>query len=81
MATVSIARAETEMEANPIADRIWNWKEYNSFSTPYNADAEPRKMVEVKPVARAKQDSYYTVGESIDPRLGYCQWRKCRQYL
>ncbi|MEI2823061.1 MAG: hypothetical protein V9F02_06505 [Chitinophagaceae bacterium] len=24
-------------------------------------------MVEVKPVARAKQDSYYTVGESIDP--------------
>jgi peptidoglycan/xylan/chitin deacetylase (PgdA/CDA1 family) len=66
MATVSIARAETEMEATRLLIESETGRS-TIFRAPYNADAEPRKMVEVKPVARAKQDSYYTVGESIDP--------------
>ncbi len=67
MATVSIARAETEMEATRLLIESETGRSTILFRAPYNADAEPRKMVEVKPVARAKQDSYYTVGESIDP--------------
>src|SRR4030095_4375271 len=36
------------------------------FRAPYNADAEPSTLVELKPVERGRQDGYYTVGESID---------------
>lgn len=37
------------------------------FRPPYNADAEPDSPQELAPLARAQQQHYYTVGESIDP--------------
>lgn len=67
MATVSMNRAETEMEATRLLIESATGRSTILFRPPYNADAEPTKTVELKPVARAKQDSYYAVGESIDP--------------
>lgn len=67
MATVSANRAETEMEATRLLIESATGRSTVLFRAPYNADAEPKKAVELKPVARARQNSYYTVGESIDP--------------
>ncbi len=67
MATVSLRRAETEMEATRLLIESVTGHSTVLFRPPYNADAEPRTAVELMPVARAKLSSYYTVGESIDP--------------
>ena len=67
MANVSEGRAETEMEATRLLIESVTGRSTILFRAPYNADAEPTKAVELKPVARAQQSSYYTVGESIDP--------------
>lgn len=67
MATVSSGRAETEMEATRLLIESATGHSTILFRAPYNADAEPRTAAELKPVARARQSSYYTVGESIDP--------------
>lgn len=37
------------------------------FRPPYNADSEPDKPDELRPIALAEQQHYYTIGESIDP--------------
>lgn len=37
------------------------------FRAPYNADSEPHSMVELIPVAMARKQNYYTIGENIDP--------------
>ena len=37
------------------------------FRAPYNADSQPRLMVELIPVAMARAQNYYTIGENIDP--------------
>jgi peptidoglycan-N-acetylglucosamine deacetylase len=37
------------------------------FRAPYNADSQPRLMVELIPVALARKQNYYTIGENIDP--------------
>ncbi len=67
MATVSMSRAETEMEATRLLIESATGRSTILFRAPYNADAEPRTAVELKPVARARRNNYYTVGESIDP--------------
>jgi cellulose synthase/poly-beta-1,6-N-acetylglucosamine synthase-like glycosyltransferase/spore germination protein YaaH/peptidoglycan/xylan/chitin deacetylase (PgdA/CDA1 family) len=67
MATVSAERAETEMEATRLLIEAATGRSTILFRAPYNADAEPSTLVELKPVERGKQDGYYTVGESIDP--------------
>jgi len=67
MATVSGERAETEMEATRLLIEAATGRSTILFRAPYNADAEPSTLVELKPVERGKQDGYYTVGESIDP--------------
>jgi cellulose synthase/poly-beta-1,6-N-acetylglucosamine synthase-like glycosyltransferase/spore germination protein YaaH/peptidoglycan/xylan/chitin deacetylase (PgdA/CDA1 family) len=67
MATVSMSRAEMEMEATRLLIESATAHSTILFRVPYNADAEPRTAIELKPVARAKETSYYTVGESIDP--------------
>ncbi|MGC4037417.1 MAG: glycosyltransferase [Chitinophagaceae bacterium] len=67
MATVSNSRAETEMEATRLLIESATGRSTVLFRAPYNADAEPTTLVELKPVARGKTDHYYTVGESIDP--------------
>lgn len=67
MALVSGARAETEMEATRLLIESATGHSTILFRAPYNADAEPKTAVELKPVARSRKFSYYTVGESIDP--------------
>ncbi len=67
MAEVSTARAEAETEATRVVIEAATGRSTVLFRAPFNADAEPTKAVELKPVARGKQNSYYTVGESIDP--------------
>ncbi len=67
MAEVSAGRAEAETEATRLVIEAATGRSTILFRAPYNADAEPTKAVELKPVARGKQNSYYTVGESIDP--------------
>ena len=67
MATVSAERAETEMEATRLLIQAATGRSTILFRAPYNADAEPSTLAELKPVERGKQDGYYTVGESIDP--------------
>jgi cellulose synthase/poly-beta-1,6-N-acetylglucosamine synthase-like glycosyltransferase/spore germination protein YaaH/peptidoglycan/xylan/chitin deacetylase (PgdA/CDA1 family) len=67
MAEVSPARAETEMESTRLLIEAATGRSTILFRAPYNADAEPTRAVELMPVARSKQNSYYTVGESIDP--------------
>ncbi len=37
------------------------------FRPPYNADSEPNSGSELRPIALAEQQHYYTIGESIDP--------------
>ncbi|WP_020597609.1 glycosyltransferase [Spirosoma panaciterrae] len=37
------------------------------FRPPYNADSEPNKPEELRPIALAEQQHYYAIGESIDP--------------
>ena len=67
MATVSEERAEAEMAATRLLIEATTGRSTILFRAPYNADAEPSKLVELKPIERGKQDHYYTVGESIDP--------------
>ena len=38
------------------------------FRPPYNADSEPETAAEIIPVAIAKRENYYTIGESVDTR-------------
>jgi len=67
MAAVSDERAEAEMEATRLLIETATGRSTILFRAPYNADAEPSKPEELKPVERGKLDGYFTVGESIDP--------------
>jgi len=67
MALVSAERAKAEMEATRLLIEATTGRSTILFRAPFNADAEPSKLVELKPIERGKQDHYYTVGESIDP--------------
>lgn len=67
IAVVSEQRAEAEIEATRLLIETATGRSTILFRAPYNADAEPTKLEELKPVEIAKQDGYYTVGESIDP--------------
>jgi cellulose synthase/poly-beta-1,6-N-acetylglucosamine synthase-like glycosyltransferase/peptidoglycan/xylan/chitin deacetylase (PgdA/CDA1 family) len=67
IAAVSESRAQTEMEATRLLIESATGHSTILFRAPYNADAEPTKVVELKPLMRSKLEGYYTVGESIDP--------------
>jgi len=67
IAMVSEDRAEAEIEATRLLIETATGRSTILFRAPYNADAEPKKPEELKPVEIAKRDGYYTVGESIDP--------------
>ncbi|HEY2722265.1 MAG TPA: glycosyltransferase, partial [Chitinophagaceae bacterium] len=67
IAMVSGDRAEAEIEATRLLIETATGRSTILFRAPYNADAEPKKPEELKPVEIAKRDGYYTVGESIDP--------------
>jgi poly-beta-1,6 N-acetyl-D-glucosamine synthase len=67
IAAVSESRAETEIEATRLLIESATGHSTILFRAPFNADAEPTKEVELKPLLRSKTLGYYTVGESIDP--------------
>lgn len=67
IAEVSRNRALTEMESTRLLIEAVIGRSTVLFRAPYNADAEPTKEVELKPVALSRDNNYYTVGESIDP--------------
>ena len=67
IAAVSERRAHTEIEATRLLIEAVTGRGTILFRAPYNADAEPTKAVELKPLMRSKMEGYYTVGESIDP--------------
>lgn len=67
MADVSDRQAVAETEATRLVIEMATGRSTILFRPPYNADAEPTKAVELKPVARGKNNHYYAIGESIDP--------------
>lgn len=67
IAEVSMKRAWTEMESTRMLIEAVLGRSTVLFRAPYNADAEPTKETELKPVALSRNNNYYTVGESIDP--------------
>ena len=67
IAEVSRNRALAEMESTRLLIESALGRSTVLFRAPYNADAEPTKEVELKPVALSRDNNYYTVGESIDP--------------
>jgi len=67
IAAVTDSRAQTEMEATRLLIEAATHHSTILFRAPYNADAEPTKLAELKPLMRSKLEGYYTVGESIDP--------------
>ncbi|MFT3945420.1 MAG: glycosyltransferase [Agriterribacter sp.] len=67
IAEVSADRAIAEMESTRLLIEAVTGRSTVLFRAPFNADAEPTKEVELKPIAISKQKNYYTVGESIDP--------------
>ncbi|MCC6287359.1 MAG: glycosyltransferase [Chitinophagaceae bacterium] len=67
IAEVSEDRAITEMESTRLLIEAITGRSTVLFRAPFNADAEPTKEVELKPIAISKQKNYYTIGESIDP--------------
>jgi len=67
MAAISTERAATEMETTRLLIEAVTGKSTILFRAPFNADSEPRKDEELKPIALSKKKNYYTIGESIDP--------------
>lgn len=67
MANVSDKRAETEMDATRLLIESAIGRSTILFRAPFNADAEPTRAEELKPLARSRKQNYYTIGESIDP--------------
>jgi len=72
IATVSLERAATEMESTRLLIEAVTGRSTVLFRAPYNADAEPTTVNELKPITLSKEQNYYTVGESIDPN----DWEK-----
>ncbi len=60
-------RAELEMKLTRLLIECVTGRSTILFRPPYNADSEPHTFEELIPIARSKQDNYYTVGEAIDP--------------
>lgn len=67
IASVGMNRARTEMEATRLLIEAETGHSTILFRPPFNADAEPTKYEELRPVAISRQNNYYDVGESIDP--------------
>jgi peptidoglycan-N-acetylglucosamine deacetylase len=65
---VSISRAEIELKSTRLLIEAITGKSTVLFRAPYNADSEPTSVAEIIPIALSKQQNYYTIGESIDPR-------------
>lgn len=68
MAAVSPRRARLELNATQRVLQSILERSTLLFRPPYNADAEPTSMEEVRPIILASQMGYLTIGEFIDPQ-------------
>ncbi len=68
---VTDRRTELELNATQRAIEGIIGRTTALFRPPYNADSEPSKPEDVRPILLASQMGYVTVGESIDPQ----DWR------
>jgi poly-beta-1,6 N-acetyl-D-glucosamine synthase len=67
ISTISSQRVNFELGATRSIIESVTGRSTILFRPPYNADAEPQTLAEIIPVAEARNQSYITVGESIDP--------------
>ena len=72
MSEVGLQRAGIEMDATRLLIECITGHSTILFRAPFNADSEPGKYEELKPIALSRKKNYITVGESIDPN----DWRK-----
>ncbi|MGQ9881263.1 MAG: glycosyltransferase [Armatimonadota bacterium] len=68
MGAVSTRRANLELNATQRVVQSILGRSTRLFRPPYNADAEPTSVEEVRPIILASQMDYLTIGESIDPQ-------------
>ena len=67
ISTISIKRVDLELNATRKLIESVTGRSTILFRPPFNADAEPETLAEVIPVAESRNQSYITIGESIDP--------------
>ncbi|MGZ3752804.1 MAG: bifunctional polysaccharide deacetylase/glycosyltransferase family 2 protein, partial [Mucilaginibacter sp.] len=67
ISTIGIPRVNLELNATRKLIESVTGRSTILFRPPFNADAEPRTLAEVIPVAESRNQSYITIGESIDP--------------
>ncbi len=67
ISTISLKRVDLELNATRKLIEAVTGRSTILFRPPFNADAEPRTLAEVIPVAESHRQSYITIGESIDP--------------
>ena len=67
ISAVSVQRVNLELNATRKLIESVTGRSTILFRPPFNADAEPQTLAEVIPVAESRNQSYITIGESIDP--------------
>ena len=67
ISTVSVDRVKLELNATRKLIESVTGRSTILFRPPFNADAEPRTLAEVIPVAESHKQNYINIGESIDP--------------
>ena len=67
MSKVSLRRAALEMDATRLIIECITGRSTILFRAPFNADSEPGKSEELKPLLLSREKNYITVGASIDP--------------
>lgn len=67
ISTIGIQRVNLELNATRKLIESVTGRSTILFRPPFNADAEPQTLAEVIPVAESRNQSYITIGESIDP--------------
>src|SRR5665213_3331133 len=67
ISTIGLERVRLELNATRKLIESVTGRSTILFRPPFNADAEPQTLAEVIPVAESKNQSYITIGESIDP--------------
>ncbi|MBL4678684.1 MAG: glycosyltransferase [Mucilaginibacter sp.] len=67
ISTISLDRVSLELNSTRKLIESITGRSTILFRPPFNADAEPQTLAEVIPVAKSREQSYITIGESIDP--------------
>lgn len=67
ISAISLQRVNLELNATRKLIESVTGRSTILFRPPFNADAEPQTLAEVIPVAESRNQSYITIGESIDP--------------